>query len=65
MNSAADMGGMFIVPDVTACASLHCKFRRYRTLGDRLNIDHLSSEVGLGPKPVCSLSHMVMHASTV
>ena len=37
------------------------KYLRYRTLGDRQDIEHLSSEVGLGPQPVCLLSYMVMH----
>ena len=54
MNSAAEMGGMSIIPDVTSlhlicsCFFTNYTYRRYRTLEDRLDIDHFSSEVGLG-----------------
>ena len=41
------MGIMYIVPDVTVCASLQIinNYQRYRALGDRLDIDHRSLEV--------------------
>ena len=67
MNSAAEMGSMFIVPDVSVCASLQI-IKRYRALGDRLDIDHRSSEVGLGAAAsLFTFTHryMVMHALTV
>ena len=34
-------------------------------LRDRLDINHLNSEVGLGLQPVCLLIYMVMDALTV
>ena len=41
MNAAADLDGIFIVPDVTARAFVpKYAYVRYRTLGDRLDIDH-------------------------
>ena len=46
MNRSADLGGIFIVADVVTdclCFCTNYKDGRYRTLGDRLDIDHLSS----------------------
>ena len=52
MNLAADLGGN------CACLCTNYKYGRSKTLFHRLDIDHLSSEVGLGPHPVCLLSVM-------
>ena len=46
---------MFIVPDVNVRASV-----QMINMGDKLDINHLSSEVGLVAQTVCLLSVMVM-----
>ena len=38
MNSAADLGGIFIVQDVTVRTSVQIEYGRYRTSGKRLDI---------------------------
>ena len=44
MSSAANLGGIFIVLDVTFCTSY--KYERDRTLGDRLDSDHFRGGKG-------------------
>ena len=58
MNSVADLGGNFIVLDVTALAFAQIyKYETNRTLGDRLDSDQFKG--GNGPSRVCLLSVML------
>ena len=58
MNSAADLGGIFIVLDITALAFAQIiKYETDRTLEDRLDSDQFRG--GKGPSRVCLLSVML------
>ena len=46
MNSAVDSGGIYYHSRCNcSCISANYKYVRYRTLGDRLDIDHLSPDL--------------------
>ena len=58
MDSAADLGGIFMILDVTAlCFCTNYKYETNRTLGDRLDGDQFRGDNR--PSQVCLLLFML------